>query len=32
MGQLWAKDRDLLLALASGPDLAGLYTWWKANR
>ncbi|KZS73312.1 hypothetical protein A4G29_21370 [Mycobacterium kansasii] len=28
----WTKDRDLLLALASGPDLAGLYNWWKANR
>ncbi|ETZ96559.1 hypothetical protein I546_7285, partial [Mycobacterium kansasii 732] len=23
------KDRGLLLALASGPDLVGLYNWWK---
>lgn len=28
----WTKDRELLLALASGPDLTGLYDWWRTNR
>ena len=29
---LWTKDSDLLLALASGPNLASLYEWWRVNR
>ncbi len=29
---MWTRDSDLLLSVAEGPDLAGLYDWWKQNR
>ena len=28
----WTNESKLLLALASGPDVANLYYWWTANR
>ncbi|WP_310781646.1 hypothetical protein [Mycobacterium sp. Z3061] len=28
----WTNESNLVLALASGPDLANLYDWWTASR
>ena len=29
---MWTTESDRVLAVAEGPDLAGLYDWWKSNR